>query len=141
MRVGSFSISKDNRTADVSVIPLRGVAGGELDNVNRWRGQVGLGPISESELASHTKTVDIGGTAGRLFEIAGAASDAGPTNIITVTLVRDGTTWFFKMMGENSLVREEKDAFVRFLNSVRFDETGERVAGAPVNRPVSTNVI
>jgi hypothetical protein len=143
MRVGSFSISKDNRTADVSVIPLRGEAGGELDNVNRWRGQVGLGPISRSELSSEAKTVDIGGTEGRLFEIAGAGSTTGPGNrtiIVAATLVRDGTTWFFKMMGEESLVREEKDAFARFLKSVRFDEAGERVAGALLNRPVSTNV-
>ena len=131
MRVGSFSISKDNRTADVSVIPLRGQAGGELENVNRWRGQAGLGPISRSELASEAKKVDIGGADGRLFEIVGAASDAGRTNIIAATLVRDGTTWFFKMMGQDSLVREEKDAFARFLKSVRFDETGERVAVAP----------
>jgi hypothetical protein len=140
MRVGSFSISKDNRTADVSVIPLRGEAGGELENVNRWRKQVGLGPISQAELAREAKKVDISGTEGRLFEISGAASDAGRTNIIAATLGRDGTTWFFKMMGEDSLVREEKDAFVRFLKSVRFDESGERVAGAPVNRPMSTNV-
>jgi len=143
MRVGSFFISTDNRTADVSVIPLSGGAGGELENVNRWRDQVGLGPISPSELASEAKTVDIGGSEGRLFEIAGAGSDAGRSNrtrVIAATLVRDGTTWFFKMMGKDSLVREEKDAFVRFLKSVRFDETGERVAGAPVNRPVSTNV-
>ena len=140
MRVGSFSISKDNRTADVSVIPLRGEAGGELENVNRWRKQVGLGPISQAELAREAKKVDISGTEGRLFEISGAASDAGRTNIIAATLGHDGTTWFFKMMGEDSLVREEKDAFVRFLKSVRFDESGERVAGAPVNRPMSTNV-
>src|SRR6185295_3802172 len=69
MRVGSFSISKDSRTADVSVIPLSGGAGGELENVNRWRDQVGLGPISQSELASETKTVDVSGAEGRLFEI------------------------------------------------------------------------
>ena len=140
MRVGSFFISKDNRTADVSVIPLRGQAGGELENVNRWRGQVGLGPTSQSELAREAKKADISGAEARLFEIIGAGSDAGRTNIIAATLARDGTTWFFKMMGPDSLVHEEKDAFVGFLKSVRFDETGERVALASVNRPVSTNV-
>ncbi|MEO8428051.1 MAG: hypothetical protein ABI651_13150 [Verrucomicrobiota bacterium] len=142
MRVGSFSVSRDNRTAEVSVIPLGGQAGGELENVNRWREQAGLGPISRSALASEEKTVDIGGSEGRLFEIAGAGPDAGRTNhtrIIAATLLREGTTWFFKMMGEDSLVREEKDAFARFLKSVRFDETGGRVAVAPVNRPASTN--
>jgi hypothetical protein len=43
MRVASFRVTgKDGKQADVSVIPLPGLAGSDLDNVNRWRGQVGL---------------------------------------------------------------------------------------------------
>ena len=43
MRAASFRVpGKDGKQADVSVIPLPGLAGSDLDNVNRWRGQVGL---------------------------------------------------------------------------------------------------
>ena len=43
MRVGSFKITgADGKQADVSIVPLPGMAGGDFANVNRWRGQVGL---------------------------------------------------------------------------------------------------
>jgi hypothetical protein len=38
MRVASFGISQDGKSADVSVIPLAGMAGTDPANVNRWRG-------------------------------------------------------------------------------------------------------
>ncbi|MBC8003175.1 MAG: hypothetical protein H7X97_11375, partial [Opitutaceae bacterium] len=39
MRVGSFVVKgAEGAKADVSVMPLPGSAGTELDNVNRWRG-------------------------------------------------------------------------------------------------------
>src|ERR1051326_221046 len=60
MRVGSFAIKKDDQHADVSIIPLGTVAGSDLDNVNRWRGQVGLPPIDESKLSDQGEKVMIG---------------------------------------------------------------------------------
>ena len=51
MRAASLRVpGKDGKQADVSVIPLPGLAGSDLDNVNRWRGQVGLPGVSESDL-------------------------------------------------------------------------------------------
>src|SRR5690348_14275732 len=39
MRLGSFLIvGKNGQKADVSVVPLTGDAGGDLANINRWRG-------------------------------------------------------------------------------------------------------
>ena len=51
MRVASFKVmGTDGKQADVSVIPLPGDAGGDFSNVNRWRGQGSLSPVSEDEL-------------------------------------------------------------------------------------------
>src|SRR3954469_20730083 len=51
MRVASFKISgKDGRQADLSIVPLSGGGGGDIANVNRWRGQVGLPPLSPEEI-------------------------------------------------------------------------------------------
>ena len=47
LRVASFEVSENGKTADVSVIPLGGMAGGDPANVNRWRGQVGQPPLDE----------------------------------------------------------------------------------------------
>ena len=37
---------------EMSVVVLPGAAGGELANVNRWRGQIGLPPLDEAALGS-----------------------------------------------------------------------------------------
>ena len=43
--------------ADGSVVVLPGPAGGELSNVNRWRGQIGLAPIDDAALAAARKVM------------------------------------------------------------------------------------
>ena len=122
MRAASFRVpGKDGKQADVSVIPLPGLAGSDLDNVNRWRGQVGLPGISEAELAKLAQPVEIAGQSASLYEQAG--SNPGPgdkTNILAAITRRDGTAWFFKMTGEAALVTEQKPAFIEFLKSVSF---------------------
>jgi len=51
MRVASFVILMVGKQADVSVIPLGGLAGNDPDNVNRWRGQVGLALLPEADIS------------------------------------------------------------------------------------------
>jgi len=127
MRVASFKVTgADGKQADVSVIPLTGDAGGNFSNVNRWRGQVGLTPITEEELSKLTQSVEIAGQPGALYEAAGDASC-----ILAAMQHRDGTTWFFKMTGDSSLVTQAKPAFVEFLKSIQF-VTGEAM---PVAAP------
>src|ERR1043165_1551390 len=60
MRVASFAVTKDGKKVDVSVIPLAGSAGGEAANVNRWRGQVALGPLEGDELKKTAEAVKVG---------------------------------------------------------------------------------
>ncbi len=51
MRLGSFKVEGPNAdTADVSVIAFPGEAGGLISNINRWRGQLQLSPLSEEQL-------------------------------------------------------------------------------------------
>src|SRR5262245_25745365 len=40
MRAASFRVPAGEEFIEVSVVPLGGEAGGELANVNRWRGQL-----------------------------------------------------------------------------------------------------
>jgi len=46
---------------DVTVVTLAGTGGGTLANVNRWRGQMGLGAIGEADLPAHTRTISAQG--------------------------------------------------------------------------------
>ncbi len=50
MRLASFDIPFSNGVGDLSIVSLSGSSGGLLANVNRWRGQVNLSPISESDI-------------------------------------------------------------------------------------------
>jgi len=136
MRVASFRVqSKNGKTADVSVIPLPGLAGNDIDNVNRWRGQVGLSPVSEAELPKLGQTVQIGGLEGQLYDMAGENAGAGEkARILAAVVRREGAAWFFKMTGDSELVAQQKPAFVSYLKSYSFPAMGQtESAGAPAS--------
>ena len=107
--------------ADISIIPLPGMAGTDLDNVNRWRGQVSLPPVTEEEMAKEATPVSIDGQPAQLHEQAGklARSDV-QGRILAVILRRDGIAWFFKMSGDDAWVAQQKPHFLEFLKSVNF---------------------
>ena len=135
MRVASFKIVDTNgKQADVSVIPLPGEAGGDFSNVNRWRGQVGLAPVSEDELKKLAQLVDLAGQPADLYEQDGKNPAGEPTRILAVIQRRDGMAWFFKMTGDSKLVADEKSNFVEFLKSVEF------AAGQPFTAPPASTM-
>jgi hypothetical protein len=127
MRVASFKVAGQNgQQADVSVIPLPGVAGDDPSNVNRWRGQVGLEPVSEEEIAKQAETVEVDGQPAALYDQAGES-----TRILAAIQRRAGTAWFFKMTGERNLVAQQKTVFVAFLESIQFATGGGLPPGHP----------
>jgi hypothetical protein len=128
LRVASFEISENGKTADVSVIPLGGLAGGDLANVNRWRGQVGQASVDEAGLKQSAETVQIGSQPADLYDVAGNSPGSGDAErIVGAILHSDDTAWYFKMMGDAALVEKNKPAFVAFLKSVEF----QNPAGVP----------
>ena len=132
MRVASFSVKGvDGKQADVSVIPLAGDAGGDAANVNRWRGQAGLEPVSADEIKKLSQNVEVAGQPSDLYEIAGKNPASGePMAILSAIAHRGGTAWFFKMTGDGEVVTAQKPAFVEFLKSVTF-EAGPVAAVSP----------
>jgi hypothetical protein len=112
MRYASFAAEKNGEKADISVVTFPGDGGSDADNINRWRQQVGLGPVDSVDAlivpqhagALHFSTVDMTGSTARVL--------AGWTR-------HDGRTWFFKLTGPPALVEQEKPKFAAFLRSVR----------------------
>ncbi len=138
MRLASFRVKgSDSKSADVSVIPLPGLAGGDLNNVNRWRSQVGLGPITEQELSKAGVPVQIQGQTAQLYDQAGTNAGSGDqTRILAAILRREGVAWFFKMTGDDVLVAQQKPNFVKFLESVKFGAPGQQAALPPSHPPI-----
>jgi hypothetical protein len=126
LRVASFEVAENGKTADVSVIPLSGSAGGDAANVNRWRGQVGLQPLPEAELQKLAEKIEVAGQTADLFDFASESDDS--PRIVALILHQGDTAWFFKMSGDAGLVAKQKDAFVSFLKSLEF-----QAPSAPAN--------
>src|SRR5436190_21568190 len=144
MRVASFTMAgKSGQSAEVSIIPLPTVAGHELDLVNMWRGQVQLPPAYQEEIALQGEAVAIGDNPkGKLFEMV-SPQPVGERKtlmrLLVATVDQQGTSWFFKMIGDDALVQEHKLALLEFLKSVKFAAEAEPVQFAKTSRPVSTN--
>jgi hypothetical protein len=115
MRVASFGISENGKAADVSVVPLGGMAGGDFANVNRWRGQVGLPPLTDDQIAALAEKITVAGQPADLYDLTGGAQ-----RILGVILHRDDTAWFFKVTGDADLVEKQKPAFFSFLKTLQF---------------------
>ena len=146
LRVGSFKVAGANgKQADVSVIPLPGMAGTDSANVNRWRGQVGLSPLGDDELQKAAEAIEAGGQPAQLYDIAGTDPSSGnPERILGVIQHRSDMNWFYKMTGDADLVEQQKPAFVAFLKSLSFgSETpvtqGELPAGHPAMGDMTTD--
>ncbi|HEY1490777.1 MAG TPA: hypothetical protein VGF90_07030 [Verrucomicrobiae bacterium] len=121
MRVASFGVMQDGKQADISVIPLGGMAGTDLANVNRWRGQIGLAALPETEVAPLAEKITVGDQPADLYDLTGTAPGSGDAErIIGVIFHREDTSWFFKMTGDANLVEAQKPAFISFLKSVSF---------------------
>ena len=116
MRYASFAVAGPNGEAgDVSVSMLPGDSGGDLANVNRWRGQIGLEAVADGALESLITKVGAGDGGIKMVNLAGQKSSllAGWTR-------NSGSTWFFKLTGPGALVGGEKEKFLKFLQSVQF---------------------
>jgi hypothetical protein len=108
--------------ANLTVTVLPGDGGGLLPNINRWRvQQLGIPAVTAQDLAAMTRSVDVLGGKATLVEMAGTDTRTGRSARMIVAIVpRDGQTWFYKLMGDESVVIREKDKFVQFLQTVRY---------------------
>jgi len=63
--------------ADVNISMLAGQGGGVMMNVTRWRGQLGLPPMSEEDFSKQARTVDVAGVKGTLVDMTGTDAKTG----------------------------------------------------------------
>ena len=115
MRYVSFAVEKNGEKADVSVVTFPGDGGGDLDNVNRWRQQIGLPAIDASALKPMVTSTQAGDARIEMVDMSGASA-----RVLAAWTRQNGRAWFFKMTGPASLVEQEKANFEKFLQSIRF---------------------
>ena len=118
----SFAItgnSGGNAAVTVSFFP--GAVGGTLANVNRWRGQMGVDAVEDAQLGSVTETLETAGGKAKLVDIEGTGDKAGQ-RLVAVIVPHGDNTWFYKLLGEKTIVAKEKDSFVNFVKTVQYPQ-------------------
>jgi hypothetical protein len=116
MRYASFTASAENgEKIDISVVTFPGDGGSDPDNINRWRGQLGLPPLDPTTVSSQIAPLKTADATFSTTDIVGAKS-----RTIAAWTRHDGRAWFFKATGPSAAVENEKSNFVNFIESVRF---------------------
>jgi hypothetical protein len=117
MRKGSYTVKGDEGEADFAITAFPGDVGGDLANLNRWRGQLSLPPLNQSDFAAATQHVDHNGLHMTVVDILGTGDK--PQRILGAMIPHGGATWFFKLTGPAALVAREKPAFTAFLATIK----------------------
>lgn len=120
-QVASFRSGESGETKG-SISVLLAAGGGLADNVNRWRGQMGLEPWDKTQLANLPKHPVLGGDAW-LVELEGAFRGMGSepkAGWAMLGLIRQlpGDAVFLKLTGPKEEVAAERDAFLALASSL-----------------------
>lgn len=117
LRKGSWVIKEGSAKVDISVLAFPGETGGVLANVNRWAQQIGLKPILAENLEAYVKPYSVGQKAAHYVSLKSPETKLATLGVIVPC---GQVFWFFKMMGDEALVRKEQVAFNQFLKTVQF---------------------
>lgn len=120
MRKAALEVKADGQTAEITVIDLNAAASARLPNVNRWREQIGLKPVTQEQLDASMKTIRMGEVEGDLVELVGPSDADRPETILGVIAEHGGKAWFIKLRGDAELAAKEKKRFEEFSRSIRL---------------------
>jgi hypothetical protein len=106
----------------ISVYPVHGSMADPLSNVNRWRGQVGLPPITTEELPESTEEVTVSEDKATLVTLLNPDTGEDDQAMVAALVPRDKWVWFLKMSGPRKVVEQQREQFGEWLKTVRMAE-------------------
>lgn len=122
MRYATLFAGEGTERLEVAVSRFPGDAGGLLANVNRWREQLGVAPVTSEELPATLREQAIGDRVAFVLDLPDAS---GANRLLAAVLPADAMTWFVKALAPEAIAARESAAFAAFVGSFRL------VAGAP----------
>ena len=123
MRKAAFHIAEGDKSADVTIIDLDPSAGDLLANVNRWREQVKLSPVTQAELEKELKPLKHATGEAQFVALVGPEDAKPRQTILGAIAITGGRAWFIKLLGDAELAERERERFEKFVNSVQFPAT------------------
>ncbi|MCX6938033.1 MAG: hypothetical protein NTU80_09080 [Verrucomicrobia bacterium] len=119
MRKATFFVPGEaGAKAELSVTAFPGDVGGNLANVNRWRQQIGLPALGADQLGGALQHLHVGDFHVDVAELVGPGAPPAK-RVLGAIVPHAGATWFFKLDGPDTLVAQEKPAFLAFLKTLR----------------------
>lgn len=110
--LAAFQVSDGDKQVSIT---LSRAGGARADNVNRWRGQMGLKPLGRDEIATLLQKIEVGARAGELVELK------NDNQIMLGLMLADGdSTVFVKLLGDPELAVRERGRFLEFAKSLSF---------------------
>jgi hypothetical protein len=122
MRVATVNVDANGNKGELIVTRFRtGGFGSVVDNLNRWRQQVGLPPVKDEKEVTPEKAT-VGGLDAKVYDFTGPAAggNAARRNRVVVVETPAGDTWFFRFAGTADLVDNQRGNFDSLLQSVKF---------------------
>lgn len=110
MQDAKFQVPPQNgATAEVTVSVFDSDTGGDLANVNRWRGQIKLPPVDEAGLGKIVQPLDAKIPGSIVVDMENADQ-----RLIGAVVPRGGSWFFYKLRGGAEAVAAQKNAFIAF---------------------------
>ena len=117
IRKANFKVIENTGSAEITVLTFPGDVGGQLANINRWRGEIGLYVSAPEGIANDTENLEIDGHQGLYVRLEGETRST-----LGVILPLNDNTWFFKMTGDTNVVFANEPKMKQFLDSFKFEE-------------------
>jgi hypothetical protein len=141
IRLATLLMGPEDRPLELTVTTLPKPSGQSDDefylaNVNRWRGQLQLPPISRDKLSAETAAVSIDGARAVVIDFTGPreatatkppieqdpGENRGKSRMLAAIVPHQGQGWFFKLLGPDEAVAARAGEFEAFLKTVEFQE-------------------
>jgi hypothetical protein len=110
----------DSIDGDVSVVPLPGEGGSNLENINLWRAQLRLPALEKADDPALGETTPSPNGSITLVHMTSAEPlfSGDRHAAISAAILRTAeTTWFFKLTGEAKMVAAQRAKFVDFVRT------------------------
>ncbi|MEX2176155.1 MAG: hypothetical protein WD872_17470 [Pirellulaceae bacterium] len=118
-RQAAFEVHEDDKRVEITVIRLS--PSPVLANVQRWAGEIGATPVTEADLATLVKKIDVAGQQADYAELVSAEGTARSEMTLGVIVPRGESYWFVKLRGDRSLAEREQANFEAFVKSLKFE--------------------
>lgn len=115
MRFAAYEVNQGDKKVEITVIPLGAAAGGLVDNVNRWRAQIGLEAANDEQIQKDVKALKVDGVDAEFVTLENDKTSKALYVVIAPTADK---TWFIKMMGNSEIAETELQNFEAYAKSL-----------------------